>query len=144
MKLILTGASGFIGSEVLHQTLQDPAIDSVIALTRRPLKVDHPKLKVLIVEDFTDIPKDVLAVCAEASACIWTLGSKDMKNLDASRRVNLDYTIAAAKAFVNGVDSNTRFSFVYMSGVLAVREQDSSPYFLAEARKQRVSSSSPV
>ena len=137
MKVILTGATGFIGSEVLHQLLQHANIDSVISLSRRKPDVEDRKLTVLIVEDFTNIPREILKACADADACIWALGSADFKNLEASTRINLDFTIAGARALADTV-GDKNFRLVYTSGVLAVREQESRPWFLGEGRKMRV------
>jgi uncharacterized protein YbjT (DUF2867 family) len=75
MKLIITGATGFIGSEVLSLALASPGITSVIALLRRPLTdskhASNPKLKVVINEDFTTYPPSVLEQLDGAQACIW-------------------------------------------------------------------------
>ena len=140
MKLIITGATGFIGSEVLHQALENPSIESVMVLSRRHPKVENHKLEVQIVEDFTNLPQTVLDACADADACVWALGSVDVKNLEASRKVNVDYTLAGARAFADGaVAKGKRFRLVYTSGILAVKDQESKPWFLGEARKQRVS-----
>jgi uncharacterized protein YbjT (DUF2867 family) len=43
MKMLLLGASGLVGKNVLAQALADPAMTSVVAPTRRPL-APHPKL----------------------------------------------------------------------------------------------------
>jgi uncharacterized protein YbjT (DUF2867 family) len=43
MKMLLLGASGLVGKNVLAQALAGPAITSVVAPTRRPL-APHPKL----------------------------------------------------------------------------------------------------
>jgi uncharacterized protein YbjT (DUF2867 family) len=37
MKLIVTGATGFIGTEVIRQVLSNPTITSIIALARKPI-----------------------------------------------------------------------------------------------------------
>ncbi|KFY09638.1 hypothetical protein V491_08049, partial [Pseudogymnoascus sp. VKM F-3775] len=61
MKVILTGATGFIGTEVLHQALLHPAITTLIVLSRRALTpaITHPKLKVIILAGFAIYPPDV-------------------------------------------------------------------------------------
>ncbi len=45
MKLILTGATGFAGGEVLKQALLDSEIEQVMVLTRRATRAAHPKLQ---------------------------------------------------------------------------------------------------
>lgn len=76
MKFILTGCTGFIGGEVLLQCLQNPAITSVIALSRRQLPeafAKDPKLNVVIIKDFNSYPDSVLEDLKGADACIWYL-----------------------------------------------------------------------
>jgi uncharacterized protein YbjT (DUF2867 family) len=74
MKVILAGATGFIGSETLHQCLKSPSITSVAVLSRRSLPesvTSNPKLKVIIMDDFAAYPDTVLGELAGAEACIW-------------------------------------------------------------------------
>jgi nucleoside-diphosphate-sugar epimerase len=74
MKVVLTGSTGFIGSKVLTQSLANPAVTSLVALSRRKLTdpvCSDPKLKTVIVEDFTAYLDEVLEECAGAEACIW-------------------------------------------------------------------------
>ncbi len=73
MKIILSGCTGFIGAEVLAQCLKHPAVQSVVALVRRsiPQTINHPKLKTVIMKDFTTYPDNVLAELSGADACIW-------------------------------------------------------------------------
>ena len=74
MKVILTGPTGFIGSEVLTQLLAHPSITSILAVSRRPLPTTDPKLKTVLLQDFTAWPSSVLDECAGADACIWAMG----------------------------------------------------------------------
>jgi uncharacterized protein YbjT (DUF2867 family) len=75
MKVILTGCTGFIGTEVLTQCLGHPGISSIIALSRRPLpstpRFTNPKLKVVILQDFTTYPDSILEEIRGAEGCIW-------------------------------------------------------------------------
>lgn len=74
MKIILTGTTGFIGTETLQQCLTNPSITSIIALSRRPLPdslTGGPKLKVVILKDFLSYPDSVLQDIKGAQACIW-------------------------------------------------------------------------
>jgi uncharacterized protein YbjT (DUF2867 family) len=70
MKVILLGSTGFIGKAVLDQCLKSPAITSLIALSRRDLPA-HPKLTVVIIENFKLYPDSVLELLRGADACIW-------------------------------------------------------------------------
>ncbi len=46
---LLLGATGLVGSQILQQLLADARYGSVLALTRRPFDVEHPKLKQAII-----------------------------------------------------------------------------------------------
>jgi uncharacterized protein YbjT (DUF2867 family) len=74
MKVILSGATGFIGSEALQQCLKSSSVTSVVALSRRDLPdavTSNPKLKVIVMNNFTAYPDTVLSELAGAEACIW-------------------------------------------------------------------------
>lgn len=75
MKVILTGATGFIGGEVLRQALLHPSITTLIVLSRRAISppITHPKLQVIILADFAIYPPEVLTQLDGAEACIWYL-----------------------------------------------------------------------
>jgi len=80
MKLVVTGATGLIGSEVVRFALRNKAITSLVVLTRRPFQVpeglgpdtDSSKLCSLIIEDWEkDYPESVKEQITGADACIW-------------------------------------------------------------------------
>jgi hypothetical protein len=84
MKLIVSGSTGLVGTEVLRQSLLNPKLTSVIALTRRPIdvstlaaglktdgEINVNKVKSVVVQDFTKYPEDVKKELADADACIW-------------------------------------------------------------------------
>lgn len=74
MKVILTGSTGTIGGEVLQHCLRNPAFTSIIALQRRPFGANvpnDPKLKVVILKDFSSYPEDIIEELRGADACIW-------------------------------------------------------------------------
>lgn len=166
MKVILTGSTGFIGREVLEQCLQNTRITSVIALSRRELSsalTNNPKLKVLIMEDFLSYPPSVLQEIRDAEACIWyfpyhstkgdeiltrnerALGKARMPDNETNKRVSIEYTLAAARAFresfasqQQGAANNAKFRFIYLSGGGAERDQTKALWFLQDYRRIRV------
>jgi hypothetical protein len=74
MKLILTGTTGFVGQEVLTQALAHPSITSVVTLTRHPIPAtfaSNPKVKNVLVEDFSTYTPSVLEQLSGADACVW-------------------------------------------------------------------------
>lgn len=73
--MIVTGATGFVGSEVVRQALQLKHVSSVIAVARKPVQledgVDGSKLKNVTIEDYTVYPDDAKKEFSGADACIW-------------------------------------------------------------------------
>jgi len=56
MKIIITGSSGMVGHAVLIECLEDSRVTEVLLLNRRPLQTKHPKIKEVLVKDFSEIP----------------------------------------------------------------------------------------
>lgn len=54
-RVIITGVTGMVGEGVLLECLEDPAVEHVLVLGRRPYGVTHPKLEECIAPDFTDL-----------------------------------------------------------------------------------------
>jgi len=74
MKVILTGSTGFIGSEVLRQCREDKRITGIVALTRRPLDEEvekDEKVEVVEMKDFNVYSEETLEKMEGADACIW-------------------------------------------------------------------------
>ncbi|GAA5878450.1 hypothetical protein JCM8547_006586 [Rhodosporidiobolus lusitaniae] len=124
MRLILTGATGVAGSEVLRQALLDPRIEAVTVLTRRPLP-SHvaptplpPKLRVVEHSDFSSYPPSVLSDLKGHGACIWALGMSSVGVAEKDYEVvTYDYAIAAAKAFSGLRTDGEKFVFAFLSGM---------------------------
>jgi len=73
MKIILTGATGWVGSHVLQEAISNPNITKIVALSRRALSANIPrhKLKVVLVEDFLKYSQEVVDEIRSADGCIW-------------------------------------------------------------------------
>ncbi len=111
MNLILTGATGFAGGEVLKQALADAAIERVTVLTRRSTGSTHPKLQEIVVRDFLDYSAIPLGA---ADACIWSLGvSQTQVDKEQYVVITHDYAVAAAAAMIA---ANPRLRFCFVSG----------------------------
>jgi uncharacterized protein YbjT (DUF2867 family) len=55
MKVIITGATGMVGEGVLLECLENPAVERVVSVSRRPSGHTHPKLTECLVPDFRDL-----------------------------------------------------------------------------------------
>lgn len=113
IRAILFGATGMVGEGVLHIALQDPTVETVLAIGRRASRVSHPKLTEILREDFFnyDAIKERLS---GYNACFFCLGvsSIGMKE-DAYTRVTYDLTLAAARTLAS---LNPAMTFCYVSG----------------------------
>ena len=79
MKLIIAGATGYVGTELIRQALSNPSVTSIVALGRRQTtlpdnlgpKADTAKFKPVVLEDFGKYTDDVKQQLAGADACVW-------------------------------------------------------------------------
>lgn len=79
MHLILTGATGLVGSGVLDAMLKVKDISRISILSRRPVKMiedrkDH-RVNVIIHEDFEKFDAALLEELRGASGAVWALGA---------------------------------------------------------------------
>ena len=113
MKLLITGATGMGGSELLRQALTDNDVSSIVALSRRPLDIQHSKLKTIIHKNFLDY-SEVSSLFSDCDVCAWCLGVSQLQvSKEEYNVITYDYTIAAARAMLT---SNPQISFVFVSG----------------------------
>jgi len=134
MKVILLGSTGFIGKEVLNQCLKNPAITSLIALSRRdlPREVANPKLTVVIIEDFKLYPDSVLEQLKGADACIWSIGTYNWDTV-----VELEYPQAFQEALLKVLDVKKTFTYVYLGGAFTEPDQEKTLWLYSEGRRVR-------
>ncbi|KAG4221023.1 hypothetical protein PC116_g30499, partial [Phytophthora cactorum] len=93
MKIIITGATGFVGSEVVRQAIADEAITHAFVLTRKPLPEDiskNTKLTVIEHKDFSTYPAELLSQLAGAEGCVWTIGGRatQFPDVETARKVS--------------------------------------------------------
>lgn len=83
MKLIVAGATGYIGTEIVRKALSHPRVTSILALARRTTPVpqnagpgaDSSKLKSVVCDNFEDYSESVKKELSGADACIWYITS---------------------------------------------------------------------
>ncbi len=96
---LLAGASGFVGTRVLDALLDAPEVARVLAVTRRPLGREHPRLANRIVQ-FDHLERQLAGLKGQVAFCCLgaRLGERDGAGNEAVRRVDLGYTLAFARA----------------------------------------------
>ncbi|KAI0900667.1 NAD(P)-binding protein [Annulohypoxylon nitens] len=138
MKLIVSGATGFVAKEVIRQSLSISEITSVIALARKPVSApeklpegaDVSKLRSVVVKDYDQYPEDVRKEFAGASACIWTVAitpsKSKMYDFEEVKRICQTCTLSGFNAiYESGVSKP--FRFLYTSGAATERDQTKTP-----------------
>lgn len=113
MKIIVTGATGMVGAEVLRQAIDDDTVESVTAIARKPLDIQHPKINTVVHKDFLNYT-GVEELFKTHDVCIWCLGiSQSQVKKEEYIVITYDYAIAAAKAMLA---ANPGIKFIFLSG----------------------------
>lgn len=139
MKVVLSGSTGFIGGEVLTQCLNHPSITSVLVLTRRDPGdlAENPKVKVIIVKDFTSYDEVTINELESADAAIWCMGT-----FHGDERVDIDYPLTFIKTIKTRPPGATHFRYVQLGGAFTEPppeegQQERSLWFYANGRRVR-------
>jgi hypothetical protein len=111
IKVIITGATGMVGEGVLLECLQNETVSEVLVVGRRHYALTHPKLKELLLPDFTAIEK-FSAQLEGYDACFYCAGvsSVGMKE-DEYTRITYDTTLQFA-TILAGINPSMVFTFV--------------------------------
>ncbi|UOE46591.1 SDR family oxidoreductase [Mucilaginibacter sp. SMC90] len=119
MKIILTGATGFLGQEVLKQLLVDTQVSEVILLVRKSTGIINPKLQEFVLKDFLDYAE--IAQHTKADACIWCLGvPQGAVTKEEYIKITYEYALYAAKTMLK---LNPQLRFCFVSGASASQEE---------------------
>lgn len=128
LKVILTGATGFVGEGVLWATLDNPAVAQVLIICRRPYLYNgeaadkHPsgKLRELVVADFFNL-EEAAAQTQEPltgyDACFYCAG-KSARGMSEAEYTHLTYDMVMYVA-ATLVKLNPGMVMCHLSGALA-------------------------
>ena len=113
MRVVIFGATGFVGWAVLHEALAAPDVSEVVVVGRTPVSLRAPRLREVIVPDL-DALGDFAADLSSIDACFWCLGisSQGMEE-EAYTRITYTYAVNAAKLLG---DLNPGLGFLFVSG----------------------------
>ncbi|KAJ5650222.1 uncharacterized protein N7484_003945 [Penicillium longicatenatum] len=143
MKLIVSGATGLVGSEIIRQALRNSSVTEVVALARKPVAIDDSnasKLKNVVIRDYAEYPDEVKAQLAGADACIWTVAVTPFRSggfdFAEVKRVCQDCTSAGFKAVYEAGPARP-FRFLYFSAEGTPQDPSQRPYFLGDYQVMR-------
>lgn len=129
MKAIVIGATGATGQDLVKQLLEDESFGQVDVFVRRQMDVEHPRLKVHVV-DFEAIGAWKAEIQGDVLFSLLGTTLKQAGGQKTQWRVDYDYQLAVAKAarengvptmeLMSSVRANTRSPFFYsrMKGAL--------------------------
>ncbi len=113
MRVLVFGATGMVGRAALLECLDDPDVDDVLAVGRRAVDLDHPKLRELIVPDLFDLAPHAEELTG-FDGCLFCLGVSSVgMSAEDYRRVTFDLTIAVAGVLA---ERNPAMPLLYVSG----------------------------
>ncbi len=114
VRAIITGATGMVGEGVMLECLQNPEVEKVLLVNRRPSGFSHPKLSEVITPNLETIPSELELKLSGYNACFFCAGvsSVGMNEADYTK-VTHDLTIGFAKTLSR---LNPDMTFTYVSG----------------------------
>lgn len=112
-KVIITGATGYVGEGVLLECLAHPSVDEVLVVGRKSCGRTHAKLKELLVQDFFSLDA-VSEQLRGYDGCFYCAGVSSVgKNEADFTRLTYDTVVAFARTLVK---ASPQATFIYVSG----------------------------
>ena len=104
-----------VGEGVMLECLENPAVDEVLLVSRRPYGASNPKLKECIASDFMNLSA-VADQLRGYDACFFCAGVSSVRKNEAEyTRLTYDLTLNFAQTLAN---LNPGMVFVYVSGAM--------------------------
>jgi uncharacterized protein YbjT (DUF2867 family) len=97
---LVAGSTGLIGQCLLRRLIHDQRYSRIVALTRRPLLISHPKLQV-VTADLHVLSQAIRELQADDWYCAIGTTIKQAKSQEAFRSVDYEYPLALAKQAVS-------------------------------------------
>lgn len=113
MKVIITGATGMVGEGVLFECLDNSAVEEILVIGRKNYQLSHPKLKELILRDFSEIG-DHSDLLMDYDGCFFCAGVSSVgENEESFTKKTYDFVIPFARTLAV---INPEMTFIYVSG----------------------------
>lgn len=113
LHVVITGATGMVGEGVLFECMENPLVESILIVTRKPSGVSHHKVKEIIHQDFSNAAP-IKEQLKGYNACFFCLGvsSIGMKE-DEYYKLTYTLTLGFAKTLS---EASPEVTFCYVSG----------------------------
>lgn len=113
LNVIVTGATGMVGEGVLFECMENPGVESILIIVRKPTGVSHHKVKEIIHADFSNV-EPIQEQLKGYDACFFCLGvsSVGMKE-EAYTKLTYTLTLGFAKTLS---EASPQATFCYVSG----------------------------
>lgn len=95
-KALIAGSTGLIGNQLLQLLLADDYYDKVIAISRKPLEMSHPKLENMVFE-FDRMTEHHASLKADDVFCCLGTTIKKVKTKEKFRKVDFEYPLELAR-----------------------------------------------
>ncbi|MBE9583696.1 NAD-dependent epimerase/dehydratase family protein [Mucilaginibacter sp. JRF] len=115
IKAIITGATGMVGEGVMHECLNNPHVEAVLLINRRPSGVVHTKVKEVIHADLSDISA-IADQLSDYNACYFCAGVSSVgKGEEEYTNLTYNLTLGFAKT-LSAINPDMVFCYVSGSG----------------------------
>lgn len=113
INVIITGATGMVGEGVLFECMENPLVESILIVTRKPSGVSHPKVKEIIHQDFSNA-EPIKEQLKGYNACFFCLGVSSV-GMKEEEYYKLTYTLTLGFAKTLS-EASPDVCFCYVSG----------------------------
>ncbi len=132
MKVVIFGATGMVGGEVLDRCLNSSDIENVVAIGRRPTDTRHPKLRQIRHLDFLDF-SSLSDELSDIELCFYCVG---VYQGSVSKSQFLEITVDYLQALLSTLEKvNSKIGFHLFSAQGADR-RGKSPFLFTRAKGQ--------
>lgn len=128
-KVIIVGASGLIGNNLLSELIKSKDFSEITALVRKPLGINNPKVKELTI-NFDELGNYASKIKADIIFCCIGTTKKKTPDSKSYRRIDLEYPLTIAKIGLEngakqfhivssiGANSKSKNSYLKLKGEL--------------------------